>query len=313
MQQKTRQFKQLTLVYLLTAAVIGFYSWVTITAPVDQTTLDKYNISATQLKLLLVTIVVPLIFIWASAVFGYASFKRYALIIKKTADGQGVLKIANGLGLLALQLILTSLIRAVFGARGEENSLLSANTVTTINAYLSIALTLGAYYLIFQGGRELKKLVGSKQKPLAGWQLGTYGLLAAAYVLFSVLHKLGPAPDETRAIIDILPLPLLLVTYVLPFLVIWYLGLSGALSLRQYQLKVPGVIYKQIFGGLATGIYVIIVASMFSQFLGAFSSQFEGASLAPILIILYSLIAVIAAGFLYVASSARKLRKIEEV
>jgi len=299
-------------IYLLAVAI---YISLSFLAPVDSAVLERYNISTTQLALLRLTVVLPLVAIWFAAFYGYDKFRNYAEVIQESPDGKAFVHIANGLGVLALSLPATSIVSSVFDllTRDSEGALPS----TTIAAnYLAVALALAAFWFLYKGSKMLLRSIAPRadQKPFYNATLFAIAVLAVVYTYFTFQNPVRRVPTEPiEEATYYLPDPLILVTIVVPYLLIWYLGLRSAAFIAEYARSVKGILYKQVLGFLAKGLVAIILLSITLQFLGNFATWFGALSLAPILVIVYLLLIAIAVGYAYVAAGAKKLQKIEEV
>jgi hypothetical protein len=63
---------------------------------------------------------------------------------------------------------------------------------------------------------------------------------------------------------------------------------------------------------VALGIAVVVLGSVLTRVFISISTTITNLKLTPILIIIYGLLSVIAAGYILIAIGAKKLRKIEE-
>jgi hypothetical protein len=96
-------------------------------------------------------------------------------------------------------------------------------------------------------------------------------------------------------------------------MLIWYKGLTAVFDLFLYQRRITGKIYKESLRYLAAGILVVIVTSVGTRVLTTISTSLSGFNLTPLLLVVYALVLLNAAGFLLIAFGANKLRRIEEV
>lgn len=294
---------------LLTLAAL-IYLVMTFTAPI---TSNVYNLSVLQLRVLQISLVIPIILIWTASVYGASRFRRYAELIKGTADGKGLRLISQGLLLLAFGTIVSSLV-GTLQAYAREGGWLPAFVI--IRNYLNIVLPLAAYWLMLKGSTLLVTL--SKAEASAS-KLGLklhvpYVLLASLYVylVFQDPKRLQPV-TETGTATYYLPDWLILFTIIVPYLVAWGFGIAAALNVRSYLDSVKGVIYKQALSKLSQGLAAVVVFSILIQLLSAVGTVFQDWGLGAILVLIYVIVALWAVGYIFIAQGAKKLSKIEEV
>jgi hypothetical protein len=106
---------------------------------------------------------------------------------------------------------------------------------------------------------------------------------------------------------------MIILTLGVPYLVGWALAIKAMFNLNQYRKCVKGAIYRRSLLRLEIGTLIVILFYIAVQLLIAFSTYFSHAGLGIILALLYLLIILYGAGFLIMASGARRLSKIEKV
>lgn len=268
-----------------------------------------------QARLLSLSVVIPISFIWFLAFYGYSVFRDYARVIQKAKDGRAFSEISTGLAILAVGLpvstIISSLTRIMTRSRAD---LIPALTV--MNHYVTIALTVFAFWYIHKGALRLQKLT-SEQPGGRDWSLllsGFVGLaLTYVYLVFANPARNSSELSLNGQAIFYLPDWLIVMTIILPYLYVWYIGLASGFYVNYYQKKVSGSIYKQAFRLLALGIIGVIISSILRQYITATGNLLADMRLAPLLVIIYTLLMAIALGFVLIAMGARKLKHIEEV
>lgn len=299
-----------TIVYLF-ILFIAIYSGVTMLLPSDPSAIERYDVSELQLRLLSLSVALPLIMIWLVALYGIIRFRTYALLVKESGEGQSLRNIANGLTVLGFSLPIVSLVSRGLGYLSDNNSNL-VPAAEIIKNYVGVVFALIAFYLLAKGARRLiTTLKASKQVGL----LPPY--LVPAVILFSSLFTWlvvsRPFGNEDDINFYYLPNWLLILTLAVPYLFAWYFGVVSFYYLHHYQKKVKGLVYKQAFNRLAKGIAIIVFTSVFVQTLVTLSSQLNRLDLTPILGLVYLLIILYAVGYGFVARGAKKLKYIEEV
>ena len=302
-------------IYAFFGIAVLVYAGLTFGTPPDPEALQRYNMTVLQSRLLSLTIVVPVALIWFLALFGYSVFRDYARSIRKGQDGKAFGNIATGLSVLAVGLPVLTIASTIARIITRNNeALIPASTV--FSHYSNIAITLFAFWFIHKGAYQLQKL--TKEDPKGReWSLllGVFIALALTYVYLVLTN---PARNTATAAFDgqsifYLPDWLIVTTIILPYLYVWYMGLVSGFYVNYYQKKVGGVIYRQSFRFLALGLIGVIIGSVLRQYLTASSNLFADLRLAPLLILVYTLLIAIAIGYVFIAIGARKLKQIEEV
>ncbi len=283
--------------------------------PIEQSQLARLQITRLQANLLLITIIAPLLSIWLAAFYGYARFKDYAEHIHGTRDGDAFSYIANGLGVLALSLPVTSIVSSIFNYFGDKNPDLIPS-FTIISNYFAIGFAFVAFMIIYRGAKSLSRVVSARKAKFPRY-IRYYVFLAALSLLYIYLTFTNPIrhqPNkENQEAIYYLPDWLILFTVVIPYIIIWLIGLRAFLYIKYYQRRVKGELYKKSLKQLSFGLGGVVVISIVLQYLTAFTSVFDALSLQPLLATIYLLLVVYAVGFILIALGAKKLKKIEEV
>lgn len=293
-------------------ALALLYVALTFLTPLDPRLIDRYEIGEIRLNLIRLSIAIPLLGIWFAAFYGYSKFKAYADLIKESKDGRAFTHIANGLGLLALSLPLRSILSVAFRSLTQQSpDLLPLATI--ISNYITLLFTLGAFLLIFRGSQHLTAIVKTEGK-LHSYALAGFGILAIFYTYLALTNPARMvATDNVDKAVYFLPDPLILLTIVLPYVFIWFIGLKTFVNLQAYQTHSDGVVYKRILTYLTRGVATVIIMSIVLQFLRELVSPLSQLSLGPLLGIVYLLLIGMAVGYLYIAAGAKRLQKIEEV
>lgn len=298
--------------YLLLLALIAVYVALVLATPVNQAVLDKYHLTVLSLHLLNLAIIIPVIAIWCIAFYGFVTMKIYAARIKEDEDGQGFEQLGHGLAILGIGMVLSSLVSAATNIVTQRNIDLVPRGVI-IGNYVAVVVALASYWYIFRGSVKLAKLA----PPQAESELRR--IFAVFYVIGGILfahaavtnpERRAPATATTHGLYY-LPDPLIIMSVVVPLLVAWYIGLLGVRNILHYRREVTGVIYRTQLKQLAQGLSTIITVSVGVQILTLFSKSTADLSLNALLLIIFVLLAVIAAGFILVALGAKKLAQLE--
>ncbi len=288
--------------------LLAFYIVLTFSLPPDPQVISRYQLTPADLRLLNLSIVIPITAIYLSALFGFLRVKDYSHNIHKTKEGPYFKDLANGLMVLAFSLPVNSIIGALFSySRYRHQNLLPALTI--LRGYTTLALAGTAIYLISKGAQGLYDSLKQKEK-----LLNPTLALAGPILISSFFTWLITAQEVTTNSQKTYYLPqwLIILSIAIPYTLIWCMGVKAAFQLYRYKSGVKGSVYKQIFDNLSKGVGVIIVVSILIQFITTLSEQLSRLNLSPLLLIIYLLIILYAIGFGLVARGSKKLKMIEE-
>jgi hypothetical protein len=290
-------------------ALTAVYVTLTLTLPSNPKTLEKFQISQGEARLLGLAVVIPLVLIYLMALYGSVRVKRYAASIEKTNEGKSFKHISNGLTVLAYSLPAVAVISSLLTYTAWHSpDLLPA--VTIARSYLALIIPLVAFILIEKGASGLIQTLRNKKlspPPLFN-TLGVI-ILSSLYVWLLTTRE----PVENGGSTYFLPNWLAVTTLAIPYLYIWCKGIMAAYYLFVYQDRVNGSVYKYAIKYLSLGVGTIVFSSVFIQALSTISAQINRLDLGPILLIIYVLLAIYAVGYGLVARGAKRLKKIEEV
>lgn len=291
--------------YLLLALGSLVYVLLSIWSP--SSTADRlYHLTNLQKTFLQLTVLGPVVVIWFIALTGAVTFRRYAGLITKGAETKGLRLISSGLLWLVVYLVSLSLSGAITPYFTHSSWL---QFVVSLRNHLPVLSSLIAFGLLCWGTHKLRA-----SAPFRVWTPVTWLLLAVmgAVAGLFVWAFLGAPIPVTNGIPAYTFSPQVLVfTLVLPYCWAWFMGLLAALNMVRYARRVKGVIYRQALRDLAVGVTVAVVFVALAQLLvlgNRFLTQF---TLGALLLVVYCLLAIMAMGFWYIRSGARKLTRIE--
>lgn len=273
--------------------------------------MQRYNLSETQVQLLNLTIVLPLMFIWAAAFYGYAKLRRYSDTIKSTPEGKSVALITNGIMIQALGLPITSIVNKVLRYVGQQHdALLTPFTIST--NYVSMLFPLIAFVLIGIGANGLTSLRKQRTSRFGIHAMVVlFAFLSVTYTYF-VVHFAFSGDPRAGSIYQ-MPLWLVLISLVVPYIYTWFIGVLAAYEMFAYNAKLKGVIYRKSWSRVSVGLGIVIFAQVLVQCLTNLTRQLTQLNVATIFGLVYGLFFVMAAGYIILALGMKKLQRIEEV
>jgi hypothetical protein len=280
-------------------------------SPIDPDVIQKYNITETRARYLSLTILAPLIVIYYCALYGFHKFRSYALQIYNSKEGNPLLTLSNGLGVLAFMLPTTGIISTVtnnFELKHPE--ILVESTI--IKNYIALAFALTAFMLIARGGEELVNTLKTQPKLTNNFRrISLISIITISCIYtWLITTRLDNSASEDHTYF--LPNWLIITTIAIPYLYAWCRGVIAVYQLYLYKSKVRGIIYKKAIDFLYKGIAAIIALSVSLQLLTTLSERLNQLNLTPFLFIIYLLVITYALGFGLVVKGANKLRQIEE-
>lgn len=294
----------LLLFVLLTAA----YLIVALGSPVDQETLSKYHMSEASVKLLSLSILLPLVAVWSVLYYGHDKLRNYALVIKDSQDGDAFYDISKGLMIIVFSFPITALVAALVGQYLRTNPDMTQE-LSIIRNYLNLLFPIFAFYIIGRGAKKLKSMLKNPPTQYSGL-VGIIFIFISSTFTWHVMSQIYHPGDNSN--VYHMPVWLVITTIVLPYLYTWYIGVTASINIYQYQTKVKGILYKKALRHFVAGLLVIVGLSITMQFILASSERLNRMNLSPILLILYTIIFLNVIGYGLVVSGVKKLTTIEE-
>ncbi|HJQ08752.1 MAG TPA: hypothetical protein VJ836_04710 [Candidatus Saccharimonadales bacterium] len=291
--------------------LIALYAVLVFTLPSDPRILEKYHLTQGGVRLLILSIVIPIIAIWLSAFYGFAKIKEYAQSVKDTSEGKPFESIANGLMVLVFSLpLLAAASTALTYFAYRDAAFLPTSTI--FRNYLTILSALAAFYLIGKGAEALATPVKNNVKKFdhQTWTTG-FIIFSSLFTWMVISHQ--PDWGDHRSGAYYLPDWLVVLTIVIPYLYIWYRGLLAAYCIYYYQKKVRGTLYKRALSYFSAGIAAVIGLLIATQLLAVFSERLNRLDLTPLLLIIYVLVGFYALGYGLIAKGVKKLKSLEDV
>lgn len=274
--------------------------------PPDPHAVQQLHTSSTAYRVALAVVLIPYIIIWYASFYAFAKLQEYSRPLKDTKDGAAFRRITWGMGLLAFSLVVPTTISLVLGDIAAHSHGFTA-AATIIDNYLGLFPGMIAFLLFYNGARMLLRTTrGGTQKFDLRWNAPWFLLLSVIFVHLTVENHHHSNPYH-------LPLWLLMVTFITPYLYGWMVGLLSANDLRLYGETVRGTLYKQAIKRFAYGIGIAIIGSIAIQFVDISLAQRMSNSLGAVLLLDYGLLIIVAVGLILMALGTKRLKKIEEV
>jgi hypothetical protein len=304
---KTKPWQSAKLTYLLVVSCWIIYAVLTLIAP--QAAAASYRLSSLQLILLRLTVIVPIHLIWLIAAHGAVTLKRYAQMIQGAKEAAGINHIADGLLWTLGYLIASSLLSAIVPF---YINLPGYDALVILRDHLAPAMSLVAFWLLFQGSQELKAV--AKFDTWAGptmWAVAGFAVIAFLLVL-----EFATAPVVAQAQADLTSVSLvnhsiLIYTLILPYIVAWFLGVLACVNITKYSNRVGGVIYRRALRDVVIGLCLVITLAVTIQILSFASKFLLSLAVMPLLVVVYLLLFIYGLGFVFIRAGAKRLASIE--
>jgi hypothetical protein len=300
--------------YIIVLVVLWLiYGALTLVAPGHQAT-SRYGLTPTELNLLRLTILLPYLFIWLSALTAILHFKAYRPLLGNSAESVGFKKIIRGLWLLLLVLMVPSFINLI--STFFHESAATIKSVAIVSSYITIALYMVAFWQLFRASQILNKtleLHGKYQKLVRPSVFITIAALAGVYVwlVFSNPFRTASSDPLIRATY-FLPDSLIVLTILIPYILMWFYGSLAVANFMSFSQNVAGVIYRKAFRYAAYGLMAVIMLSIALQFLSQSGGYLGHATVKAIIGIIYLILFALAVAYTLIARGARKLTAIEK-
>jgi hypothetical protein len=212
-----------------------------------------------------------------------------------------------GIGFLAFWFPVTAVFNTYSNWLVEKHVHLVGPVAVTQN-YLSLLVPLIGFILISIGARGLSEL--TKQRPS---MLGI-NIMVIVLALIGVIYVYLVTSTHNRLNTSYhLSTMYILLTLVVPYIYMWFIGILSFYEIFLYRAKIPGILYRQSWQLLASGVGSLIVISILIQYLTTVSERLNRLSLNWVLMVVYALLILIGVAYILVALGVRNLKKIEEV
>ena len=293
------------------ALALGYVILILILPP-SEAGKHAYHLSSLGYRAALLAVALPSMLAWVAAFVGAARLRQFVGVVSASREGSHFEKLAGGATWLAWSLPVPSIVSLLFSTAASEWP--GVHTATTIvGNYLYLILPLVGYSLMGDASRALINQARLKFS-IANIRAIIFTFLAAGvlycYLIFRRLDltSLGSADNIYR-----LPVWLVVLTIIVPYLYAWFAGLLAAYEITLFSRHTAGVLYRQALQPLVVGLTIIILSSIALQYFSSVLPVRDHLVLDSRLILTLILRLIEAAGFLLMALGATRLKRIEEL
>ena len=292
----------LSIVFLLLAAVL----------PANKQASQLYHLSSSQYHILFFLVILPLMLLSFLAIYAYVKLHNYTDSITTTTEGHDFMLLTSGVKWLAWGLLVPAIVEISLNTIANFHPSFHA-PASIINNYLYLLVALVAFSLISSGSHDL---LSRTKKQLSSTDIKTlllvFALIGVAYCFLIFHHFKGNTFASTNNPYY-LPLWLLLVSVVIPYLYAWFIGLLAVYEIVLFSRQTRGVLYRQALQQVAYGLAIVIAASIALQYVGSIVPSTGHLVLNTSLVATYTIRLGAAAGYILIARGAVHLQKIEKV
>ena len=274
--------------------------------PPDPHSIHQLHTTASAYRLAVAALIIPYVLIWYAAFYAFGKLVEYSRHIKGTKDGAAFQKMSVGMGVLAFSLVVPTIVALILGNIAMHYPAFKP-VATIIDNYIAVFSGMIAFLLIYNGARLLLRTVSASIKKFdLRWHIPWFLLLAVVFSHLTIENQYRSHPYH-------ISLWLLIVTFIVPYLYGWSVGLLSTYDLNVYAKAVRGSLYRRAIKQFANGIAVTILGSIAIQFTNITLAQRIDRSLGAVLLVDYGLLIIIAAGLALMALGTKKLKQIEEI
>ncbi len=270
-------------------------------------TLQTLNITSNSYRLSIASLILPYALILFLAFYAYNRLQAYAKQLHRTKEGHGFKNIANGTQVLAWGLALTTILTIILDAINTSHPGFTAARVIITNYAILLVPLIGFTY-VGRGTRSLNDLAKVRISLLSTRIVVLLFLIIGVFFTHMIINNSHYHQDPYH-----LSLYWLILTFIIPYLYAWFIGILSANEIRLYIQAIKGIIYKKALTQLSFGITIVIIGSIVMQFINNQLATENNISLGSAFLAIYIIVVIEALGYGLIAYGARQLKRIEEV
>ncbi len=308
-----RQTAQLTAQALRRGCGLALvYAVLIFVLPPSQATINAYGLSPLEYRAILFIIGLPSIVAWLAAFVGYAKLREYVSLVRKTPEGPYLDRLATGCAWLAWSLPAATILSLLISTIGDQQAgFYSASII--INNYLGLLLPLVAFSIIGAASRGLVAQAKLRLSLTSIRLIMTLFLAAGILYCYMTFRRFDLSSLSSTQNPYFLPIWLMVISVIIPYLYMWFIGLLAAYEITLFSQHTEGVLYRQALRLLVVGLAVIIASSIALQYMTGIQPR-VGRLMFGYHLVLASVFRLVGgSGFILLAIGATKLKKIEEI
>lgn len=292
--------------------LVIIYTVLIFALPANSITQQKYDLTSFEYRLIMFSLAVPSLLLWFAAFIGYGTLRQYAHALRHTDEGADFLRLSQGCTWLVWSLPISAILAIVFNALANTHPHLHPTAIILQN-YASLIFPLIGFTIICLSSHRLLARLKLELR------LRNIRLMTVLFIGFGLIYcyltfqHLDLSSLSSSSNPYYLPLWLLIITIILPFLYTWFIGLIGAAQIALFSRNAVGLLYRRALIYLAIGLVAVIVSSIALQYVNAVIPRVGHLRLDYRLILSIVFRIIGALGFILITIGAHRLKKIEEV
>jgi hypothetical protein len=310
LQKITGQFIRHALRYYFVLAAV--YLLLILLLPANSQAMHAYSLSGLEYRILYFAVALPAMAVWFAAFFGYAKLRDYARSIADSPEAGAFGRLATGCLWLAWSLPVPALMAILLNAVADQWPSFHSAAVIIVT-YTTLAFSLVALSIIGMASRELLSHTKSHFSAANARSIMLLFVVGGVLYCYLTFRRFDSASLTATDNPYFLPIWLMLLTVIIPYLYAWFIGLLATYEIITYSKQVRGVLYKQALHLLVGGLITVIAASIALQYVSSVAPPTGHLSLNYRLVLITILRVIDGAGFILIALGALRLKKIEEV
>lgn len=300
--QAIKRYSVLALIYLLLVFLL----------PANSRALHDYHLSALEYRILLFSVGIPSLVVWFVAFFGYSKLQEYAHSIKKTPEADAFESLARGCVWLAWSLPIPAIVGLLTGAIANVWPSFYPGATIIVN-YTYLIFPLVGFSIIGTASRELLNRTKIQVSAANARGIMLLFVIGGALYCYLTFRRFDPSSLGGTDNPYYMPIWLMLLTVIIPYLYAWFIGLLATYEITRYSKQVRGVLYRQAMQLLVAGLVAVIAGSIALQYISSVQPPTGHLTLNYRLLLIITFRIVTGIGFALLAVGAQRLKKIEEV
>jgi len=280
--------------------------------PTNHVAMHHYNLSEVEYRIVTATIALPTIAVWFAAFWGYSKLREYSQAIKKTKEGPHFRRLGIGCAWLAWSLPLTTISAFILNGMADKWPNFHPSAIIISN-YVALVVPFIAFIIISLAARDMvgkSRLNMEHSTARLTMVLFLGGGLLYCGLIFRSLDLTSISSTHNSYFI---PVWLMIVSVIIPYLYAWFLGLLAAYEILAFSVNVHGLLYRRALVYLAAGLAAVIISSIALQYVSSVVPRTGDLIFNYKLLLTLAIRIVSGIGFFVMAVGASRLKKIEEV
>lgn len=280
--------------------------------PANNRALEEHGLSVIEYRVLLFALALPSLLAWLAAFIGYARLYEYAKSVAGTREGSSFQQLAKGCAWLAWSLPAPLLLSFLLSAYANAHPDFQPTSIIISN-YLYLIFSLTALSLVGVASRALTASASLTFSVARARGIIVGFIVAGLLYCYFTFQRFDLTSFGATNNPYYLPLGLMVLTVIIPYLYAWFIGLLAAFEIAVFSKNVKGVLYRQSLRMLVFGLLAVVGGSIALQYINTISPRAGYLVLDFNLVLVTVFRLVTGFGFVLIALGANRLKKIEEV